>query len=175
MGWNKDPSALGILITLIVYSVIFMIITILFIPALAMFCLLAWVLLFAVIMLYDRRHWGVPGPETQGIWLSSKTRKLDIGEYSIAGVVMGTCVKTRNLFSSARAESRAIVGGEALQFSSLVEECRNIAMNRMCQKARNLGCNGIIGLRLITAETLWGATELIAYGTAVRIRRLENA
>jgi len=156
-------------------SLIFMVVMALLEPALSMFCILMWVLMFGAVMLYDRRHWGVPGPETHAIWLSTKTRKFDIGDYSIAGVVMGTCVKTRNLFSSARAESRAIVGGEALQFTSLVEECRNIALNRMCQKARNLGCNGIIGFRVITAETMWGATELIAYGTAVRIRRLENA
>jgi len=167
-----SDSALGNLIALVIISVLFVTISAIFMPFLSLVCILTWIVVFLLIMHHDRRHWGVPGPETHGIWLSAKTRKLEIGEHEVAGMVMGTCVKTRNLFSAARAESRAIVGGEALQYTSLVEECRNIAMNRMCKKARDMGCNGIVGYRLISAETLFGATEIIAYGTAVKIRGL---
>ncbi len=173
---NRDPSALGILIyPFLFYSVLFIAFTIgIGQSYLASICILIWLVFFLAIMVYDRRHWGAPGPETHGVWLSSQTRNLELGEYSMEGVVMGTCVKTRNLFSAARAESRSIVGGEALQFTSLVEECRNIALGRMCKQARSIGCNGVIGYRMISAETLWGATEIIAYGTAVRIRGVDN-
>jgi uncharacterized protein YbjQ (UPF0145 family) len=85
-------------------------------------------------------------------------------------MVMGTCVKTRNIFSAARAELRSLIGGEARQFTDLVNECRNIAVTRMCQKAKDKGCNRILGFRMITAETMWGATEFIAYGTAVKTK-----
>jgi uncharacterized protein YbjQ (UPF0145 family) len=174
-SWNKDPSALGILITLVIYSSIFIFATAYFVPVLSLACIFLWIIMFVSILGYDRRHWGSPGPETHGMYLSSQTRKITLPDYSVQGVVFGSCVKTRNLFSSARAESRSIVGGEALQFTSLVEECRNIALSRMCRQAKNMGCNGVIGYRMITTESLFGATEIIAFGTAIRIGGLDHA
>ncbi len=167
---GKEPTALGILIRLAIYSVVAGIIFLFFFPLCSLLILIAWVVGFASIMAYDSRHWGRPGPDTHGMWLSSQTRKLDLGEYQVKGMVIGTCVKARNVFSAARAESRSVVGGEAIQFTSLVEECRNIALSRMCANAKALSCNGVVGYRMITAETLWGATEFIAYGTAVKIK-----
>jgi len=173
---NKDPSALKILINPIgIYSVIIIVALAVVAPEIAGMCILAWVILIGAILLGDRRRWGVPGPETEGIWLSSQTRNIELSDYTAEGLVMGSCVKVRNMFSAARAESRAIVGGEALQFTSLVEETKNIAINRMCQQARNMGCNGVIGYRMVSAETLWGATEIIAYGTAIRIGGMDDA
>jgi len=132
--------------------------------------ILAWIIGVVSILLYDKRHWRRPGPDAHGIWLSTQTRNLNLGDCSVKGAVMGSCVKARNIFSAARAETRSLVGGETVQFTGLVEECRNIALGRMCLKAKKMGCNGIIGFRIITAETLWGATEIIAYGTAVKIK-----
>lgn len=157
---------------LAVPSIMFMAFSAVFEPAASLCCLSVWLVAFIAILLYDRQHWGVPGPETHGMYLSSKTRNLGLGDCEMVGVVMGSCVKARNIFSAARAESRSIVGGEAIQYTSLVEECRNIALNRMCQRARLMGCNGVVGLRLITTESLLGATEFIAYGTAVKIKGL---
>ncbi len=167
-----EPTALGVMFKLLAISLIFTSITLFVRPAWALACIATWLLVLLLVLGYDSRHWGKPGPDTLGIFLTSKTRNLELGDYSLEGMVMGSCVKARNIFSAARAESRALVGGEALQFSSLVEECRNIALSRMCRQARKQGCNGIVGFRMITAETLFGATEIIAYGTAVRIRGL---
>ncbi len=174
MGGTREPSALGILIyPFLFYSALFVVSTFAFkVPAYSLICIIPWIVFFSSIMFYDRSNWGRPRPDTLGIWMSSQTRNLNIGEYAIGGMVLGSCVKARNIFTAARAESRSLVGGEAVQFTSLVEECRNIAMNRMCEYARSMGCNGIIGFRIITTETLWGATEIIAYGTAVRVRGL---
>ncbi len=131
----------------------------------------AWLVFFVVVLLYDMRHWGRPSFDTQGVRIYSRTRNLGLEDHETEGTVMGTCVKARNIFSSARAEMRAIIGGEAKQFTALVDEARNVAITRMCKQAKARGCDSIYGFRLITAETLWGSTEFIAYGTAVRSRK----
>lgn len=165
---SNEPSAAGALIAMLTMSVTFgAILYFLVNPLWAIVISVFWIVFFVSVLAYDRRHWGQPNMDTLGIILSSKTRKLPVGSYNVEGIVMGTCVKTRNIFSSARAELRSLVGGEARQFTGLVDECRNIAVTRMCRKAKEMGCNWIVGFRMITAETMWGSTEIIAYGTAV--------
>ena len=166
---GNEPSALGSLISFLISS-LFLAVTFIFfgLPILSLLIIVIWIVMFVSIMIYDSRNWGRPKPDTLGVQLSSKTRNLGLGEYSVKGMAMGSCVKARNMFSAARAEARSLVGGEATQFTSLVDETRNIALTRMCRKAKSMGCNGVVGFRLITAETLWGATEIIAYGTAVK-------
>ena len=167
---GRIESALAALIWLFVISVINVVTFAFFWPVCSVMIVLMWIIGVVSILLYDKRHWRQPGPDAHGIWLSTQTRNLNLGDYSIKGTVMGSCVKARNIFSAARAETRSLVGGETVQFTGLVEETRNIALGRMCLKAKKMGCNGVIGFRIITAETLWGATEIIAYGTAVKIK-----
>ncbi len=167
---KKDPSALGILIYLLVYSVIAVVIFAFFWPVCSILIVTSWIVGFVAIQIYDKRHWRKPGPDSHGIWLSAQTRNLEIGDYAVKGTVMASCVKARNIFSAARADMRSLVGGEAQQYTSLVEETRNIALARMCQKAKKMGCNGVLGFRMISAQTIRGATEIVAYGTAVKIR-----
>ena len=167
---TNEQSALGSLISLAAYSIIGAFIFLFFMPVCSLMIILSWVVGFPAILAYDRRHWDKPGPDTLGVKVSSRTRKLDMGEYEVKGLVMGTCVKARNIFSAARAEARSLVGGEARQFTGLVNESRNIALTRMCQKALDMGCDTVIGFRMVSAESLWGATEIIAFGTAVRVR-----
>jgi len=163
-----EPSALGTLIQFLIYSVIIGFIFLFIYPLFSLMIVILWVVIFVSVLTYDSRHWGKPEPDTLGVQLSSQTRKLSLGEYQVKGMVFGSCVKARNMFSAARAEARSIVGGEATQFTALVDETRNIALTRMCRKAKKMGCNGVVGFRIITAETMWGATEVIAYGTAVK-------
>jgi uncharacterized protein YbjQ (UPF0145 family) len=167
---SNEPSAVGALIAMLTLSVTFgAILYFLVNPIWAVVITVIWIVFFVSVLTYDRRHWGQPKMETLGINLSSKTRILPNGTYKVEGMVMGTCVKTRNIFSSARAELRSLVGGEASQFTGLVDECRNIALTRMCKKAKDKKCNWIVGFRMITAETMWGTTEFIAYGTAIKV------
>lgn len=167
---SNDASALGALIGLLIPSVILTVVFLFFFPICSILIIILWIISFISIILYDKRHWRKPLPESHGIWLSTQTRNLDLGEYSMHGAVMGSCVKVRNVFTAARQEARSLVGGEAQRFTDLVEETRNIALSRMCKKTKKMGCNGVIGFRIITAETLWGSTEIIAYGTAVNIK-----
>ena len=86
----------------------------------------------------------------------------------VLGVVFGSCVQTKHLGKDVRAGLRSVVGGEAKSYTELMEEARRIAMQRMIEDAKKLGADAIIGMRYATAQTMHGAAELIAFGTAVK-------
>jgi uncharacterized protein YbjQ (UPF0145 family) len=86
----------------------------------------------------------------------------------VLGVVFGSCVQTKHVGKDIRAGLRSVVGGEAKSYTELMEEARRTAMQRMIKDAEKLGANAIIGMRYATAQTMAGAAELIAFGTAVK-------
>ena len=86
----------------------------------------------------------------------------------VLGVVFGSCVQTKHVGKDIRAGLRSFVGGEAKSYTELMEEARRTAMQRMIKDAKKLGANAIIGMRYATAQTMAGAAELIAFGTAVK-------
>jgi uncharacterized protein YbjQ (UPF0145 family) len=86
----------------------------------------------------------------------------------ILGVVFGSCVQTKHLGKDLRAAGRTIIGGEAKGYTELMEEARRTAMQRMIEDAKNLGADAIVGMRYATAQTMQGAAEIIAFGTAVK-------
>jgi len=86
----------------------------------------------------------------------------------VLGVVFGSCVQTKHIGKDLRAAGRTIIGGEAKGYTELMEESRRTAMQRMIDDAKKLGADAIIGMRYATAQTMHGAAELIAFGTAVK-------
>jgi len=86
----------------------------------------------------------------------------------VLGVVFGSCVQTKHMGKDLRAAGRTIIGGEAKGYTELMEESRRTAMQRMIKDAEKLGADAIIGMRYATAQTMQGAAEMIAFGTAVR-------
>jgi uncharacterized protein YbjQ (UPF0145 family) len=86
----------------------------------------------------------------------------------ILGIVFGSCVQTKHIGKDLRAAGRTIIGGEARGYTELMEEARRTAMQRMIEDAKKLGADAIVGMRYATAQTMHGAAELIAFGTAVR-------
>ncbi len=84
------------------------------------------------------------------------------------GVVFGSCVQMKHVGKDLRAMGRNLIGGESTPYTELVEEARRTAMNRMIEDAEKLGADAIIGMRYATAQTMHGAAELIAFGTAVK-------
>lgn len=85
----------------------------------------------------------------------------------ILGVVFGSCVQTKHLGKDIGAGLRSIVGGEAKGYTEMMEESRRTATDRMIQQAASLGANAIITMRYMTAQTMRGAAEIVAFGTAV--------
>ncbi len=86
----------------------------------------------------------------------------------VLGVVFGSCVQTKHIGKDIRAGLRTVVGGEAKTYTELMEEARRTAMQRMLDDAKKLGADAVIGMRYATAQTMHGAAELIAFGTAVK-------
>ena len=86
----------------------------------------------------------------------------------VLGVVFGSCVQMKHVGKDLRAMGRSVIGGESIQYTELVEEARRTAMNRMIEDAKKLGADAIIGMRYATAQTMQGAAEIIAFGTAVK-------
>ena len=86
----------------------------------------------------------------------------------VLGIVFGSCVQTKHVGKDIRAMGRTIIGGEAKGYTELMEESRRISMQRMIDDAKKLDADAIVGMRYATAQTMHGAAEIIAFGTAVK-------
>src|SRR5687767_5985135 len=90
------------------------------------------------------------------------------------GVVRGIVVRSRNIFANIGAGLQTLVGGNIKAWSQLCEQTRSDSFDIMIQHASELGANGIIGARYDANEIGSGATEVLAYGTAVIVEPLEG-
>jgi len=85
------------------------------------------------------------------------------------GLVKGNTIRARHIGRDVMAGFRNIVGGEITDYTKMLAESREQAIDRMQEEAEKRGANAIIGTRFITASVMQGAAELLAYGTAVVI------
>ena len=65
---------------------------------------------------------------------------------------------------------RNVVGGEIKEYTDMLAEAREIALKRMEEKAQKLGADAVINIRFMTSSIMGGAAELLAYGTAVKLK-----
>ena len=84
------------------------------------------------------------------------------------GLVRGNTVRARHIGNDIMAGLRNIVGGEITEYTKLLAESREQSVDRMVADAERLGANGVVCVRFITAAIMQGASELLAYGTAVK-------
>jgi uncharacterized protein YbjQ (UPF0145 family) len=86
------------------------------------------------------------------------------------GLVRGNVVRSRFIGRDIVANLRMIVGGEIHEYTKLLAESREQALDRMIAQAQALGADAVIGVRMETTDTGQGqATEVLAYGTAVKL------
>lgn len=90
------------------------------------------------------------------------------------GLVIGNVVATKNVGRAFAAGLKSIVGGELRGYTELLDEARNTAVDRMVREAQKLGANAVIGMRMTTSDIMDGASEVMAYGTAVKIVPVER-
>jgi uncharacterized protein YbjQ (UPF0145 family) len=83
------------------------------------------------------------------------------------GLVRGNTIRARHVGKDILAGLRNLVGGEIVEYTKLMAESREQALDRMTQEAQKLGANAVVGLRFSTAEVENHAAEILAYGTAV--------
>lgn len=85
----------------------------------------------------------------------------------VIGLTKGNSVRARNIGRDVVASLRNIVGGEVPEYTKLLAEAREQAIDRMIADAGQRGANAIVGMRFTTAQIMERAAELLAYGTAV--------
>lgn len=85
----------------------------------------------------------------------------------VLGLVRGNTIRARHIGRDIMASLRNIAGGEIVEYTKMIAESREQAIDRMKSEAEALGANAIVALRFTTASMMENAAELLAYGTAV--------
>lgn len=87
----------------------------------------------------------------------------------ILGIARGSTVRARSIGRDIFAGLKNIVGGEIEEYTKLQAQSREQAMQRMMQDAQKLGADAVLNVRLSTSMVMQGASEILAYGTAVKL------
>jgi len=99
------------------------------------------------------------------------TDKIPDKEISeILGIARGSTVRARNIGRDIFAGLKNIIGGELSEYTKLQAESREQALQRMIEDGKRLGADAIINIRISTSVITQGAAEILAYGTAVKIK-----
>ncbi len=88
----------------------------------------------------------------------------------ILGVARGSTVRARNIGRDIFAGLKNIVGGEIEEYTKLQAESREQALERMANDGRKMNADAIVNVRLTTSTVMQGASEILAYGTAVKLK-----
>ena len=86
------------------------------------------------------------------------------------GLVKGTVVQSKNVGKDFMAGMKTLVGGEITGYTEMLVEARQIATKRMVDEATVMGADAIINIRFGSSAVMQGAAEVIAYGTAVKLK-----
>lgn len=86
------------------------------------------------------------------------------------GLVRGSTIRAKHVGKDIMAGLRHMVGGELTEYTEMIAEAREEAMNRMIAEAEKLRADAVVNVRLTTSAVTSGAAEILAYGTAVKLK-----
>jgi len=89
---------------------------------------------------------------------------------AILGVARGNTVRARNIGRDIGAGFKNIIGGEVKTYTEMTTTARDEAFNRMVNSAIDMGADAVIGMKFMTSMIMQGASEMLAYGTAVKLK-----
>jgi uncharacterized protein YbjQ (UPF0145 family) len=89
---------------------------------------------------------------------------------AILGIARGSTVRARNIGRDFFAGLKNIVGGEIEEYTKLQAQAREQAIERLQQDAQKLGADAVVNLRFTSSTIMQGASEILAYGTAVKLK-----
>jgi len=92
----------------------------------------------------------------------------------ILGLVVGASVRACHLGDDVSAIMHNVVGGEMHEYTKILAEAREQALDRMRKQARALGADAVVGFRFTSVQIAEKAAEMLAYGTAVALRKTEE-
>ena len=90
--------------------------------------------------------------------------------YEEMGVVSGSTIQSKNMFSDFGQGLKSIVGGELKSYTGMMDKAREMATQRMIAQAEQLGADAIIGVRFTTNSIMAQAAEVLVFGTAVKYK-----
>ena len=88
----------------------------------------------------------------------------------VLGVISGNVVQSKHVGRDIGAAFKTIVGGEIRSYTDMLTEARQIAISRLVDEARKLNADAVVNIRFATSSIMSGAAEILAYGTAVRLK-----
>ena len=88
------------------------------------------------------------------------------------GLVRGNTVRVRHLGNDILAGLKNLVGGEIVAYTELLVDAREQALDRMIADAEGLNADAVLGIRFTTSMVMRGASEILAFGTAVRLKKI---
>jgi len=87
------------------------------------------------------------------------------------GLVRGNTIRARHIGNDIVAGLRNIVGGEVKEYTKMISEAREESLKRMIEEAEDLNADAILNVRFTTSQVMGGAAEILAYGTAVKMKK----
>jgi len=88
----------------------------------------------------------------------------------VLGMARGNTVRARAVGKDIMAMLRNVIGGEVTEYTKMIAESREQALDRMVENAKAMGANAVINVRFGTSMVMSGAAEILAYGTAVVVK-----
>jgi len=88
----------------------------------------------------------------------------------VLGLVKGNTIRARHIGRDILAFFKLLVGGEIEEYTKLMAESREQAVDRMVEQAEELGADAVINVRIATSYLMASAAEILAYGTAVKLK-----
>ncbi len=89
-------------------------------------------------------------------------------DLSMLGMVKGSTIQCKNIGKDLGTGFKSLVGGEMKAYTDMMNEAREVAMQRMISEAERMGADAVVNVRFATSAIIQGGAEVIAYGTAVR-------
>jgi uncharacterized protein YbjQ (UPF0145 family) len=88
----------------------------------------------------------------------------------VIGIVRENTIRSRNLGRDIAAGFKSLIGGEIKTFTDLITQARDEAFNRMVNEAKRIDADAVIGMNFASSTVMRGASEILAYGTAVKLK-----
>ncbi|AOY76266.1 YbjQ family protein [Clostridium formicaceticum] len=88
----------------------------------------------------------------------------------ILGLVKGSTIKAKHIGKDIMSGLRQIVGGELKEYTQMLDEARDTAIDLMIKEAQKLGADAVVNIRFTTSAVMQGAAEIMVYGTAVKLK-----
>ena len=98
------------------------------------------------------------------------TETISGRDFEMLGLVKGSTIQTVNLFRDLGSGLKTLVGGELVKYNEMMDKARTLATERMVREAEALGADAIVAVRYSSSSIMQSAAEVMAYGTAVRLK-----